>query len=306
MELKFVPFSSCGMATQTTRNELSEPPAATVQADDYSNHWNGFVHSYLGALIPHETNVINEDRQAAKDFDSALTVLASGVAAEQHDLTNDSLNEWQAAALLLSPLDDVVVNAWANQEAALAILHAWDNHSNTQATPVADFANQFPSESASPSIGAQIDTYFGESCLTSSPTNCVIHDSATEQFLSNFVHGAVAGDFANNTGWGGIAGQTTTGFVPVIGQVADARDTVAALGEFGNGGWQNWGTYFNLAAVAIAWVPGMDWVKGEKSCNRGDSIKLKGSDAHRQIISVWIEGRRCSSDKWSAQELVPS
>ncbi len=87
--------------------------AAKIQADDYSNFWNGFVHSYLGAATSHATNVINEDRQSAKDIDSELTTLAQGVAAEQHDLNLDEMSEWQAAALQLSSLDDPVVIAWS-------------------------------------------------------------------------------------------------------------------------------------------------------------------------------------------------
>ncbi len=80
--------------------------AEKVMADDFSNFLNGFVHSYLGAATSHTTNVINEDRQAAKDTDSEFTILAQGVAAEQHDLTLDDLSEAKSAALALSPLDD--------------------------------------------------------------------------------------------------------------------------------------------------------------------------------------------------------
>jgi hypothetical protein len=33
--LKFEPLTSCGMATQTTRNELSEPPAQRQEATSH-------------------------------------------------------------------------------------------------------------------------------------------------------------------------------------------------------------------------------------------------------------------------------
>ncbi|NQV25785.1 MAG: hypothetical protein HQ518_15615, partial [Rhodopirellula sp.] len=109
-------------------------------ADDYSNFWNSFVHSYLGAAVTQETGVINANRQAAKDADTQLTILAQGVAAEQHDLTLDDLSEWQSAALALSPLDDAVVNAWAVLESAWSVLSAWFNHATTIATNVLEFA----------------------------------------------------------------------------------------------------------------------------------------------------------------------
>ena len=118
--------------------------AAKALADDYSNFWNGFVHNYLGAAVPHETAVINEDRQAAKDADTELTILAQGVAAEQHNLTLDDLNEWLSAALGLSPLDAAVINAWATLESAWSIVSAWDTHTETAAAPLSDFAYGYP------------------------------------------------------------------------------------------------------------------------------------------------------------------
>jgi len=118
--------------------------AAKIQADDYSNFWNGFVHSYLGAATSHATNVINEDRQSAKDIDSELTTLAQGVAAEQHDLNLDEMSEWQAAALQLSSLDDPVVIAWSVLGSAWSILSAWWIHADTAAAPLSNFAYTTP------------------------------------------------------------------------------------------------------------------------------------------------------------------
>lgn len=118
--------------------------AAKTLADDLSNSWNGFVHNYLGAAVSHATNVINENRQAAKDIDSELTTLASGAAAEQHDLTLDDLSEWKSAALALSPLDDAVINAWAALESAWSIVSAWVYHADTAAAPLSDFEYSYP------------------------------------------------------------------------------------------------------------------------------------------------------------------
>lgn len=118
--------------------------AAKDLADDYSNFWNGFVHSYLAAAVPHETAVINEDRQAAKDADTELTTLVQGVATEQHDLTLDDLAESKSAALQLSALESAVVTAWAALESAWSILSAWISHVSITAAPLSSFASSYP------------------------------------------------------------------------------------------------------------------------------------------------------------------
>jgi len=88
--------------------------------------------------------------------------------------------------------------------------------------------------------------------------------SGFNSFMNDIVLGATAGDFARNAGPGAAIGQTGAGFIPIYGQIADARDTAAAFGNFGNGGWRHWQSYANLAAVGVAWLPGFDWVKGER------------------------------------------
>ena len=79
---------------------------------------------------------------------TSLTTLAQGVQAEQYDLTNDELTEAKNTALLFSPLDDAVINAWAGREAAQATVDAWNHYSSTQAAPVADFAYSYPGGAA--------------------------------------------------------------------------------------------------------------------------------------------------------------
>ena len=117
--------------------------AAKDLADDYSNFWNGFMHSYIGAAVPHAENIINEDRQAAKDADAELTTLAQGVAAEQHDLNLDGLDEGKSTALSLSSLDDAVFTAWAALESAWSVLYAWEFHISTLSAPLSDFSGWY-------------------------------------------------------------------------------------------------------------------------------------------------------------------
>ncbi|WP_394834781.1 hypothetical protein LVJ94_50625 [Pendulispora rubella] len=72
--------------------------------------------------------------------------------------------------------------------------------------------------------------------------------------VGNFFKGAIQGDFGGDHGWSGLAGQVITGFIPVVGQIADVRDTVAgikAVVQGKPGGWAQ------LGGAAIAWVPGV-------------------------------------------------
>ena len=74
--------------------------------------------------------------------------------------------------------------------------------------------------------------------------------------------GLTYGDFKKDTGWGGVTGQFVAGFIPIYGQLADARDTIAAITEvwedpFSSEAW------VGLAMSGIAWLPGFgDAAKG--------------------------------------------
>lgn len=81
---------------------------------------------------------------------------------------------------------------------------------------------------------------------------------ASREGIGSFLEGAVMGDFGNNNSWSATAGQVGAGFVPVVAQIADARDTAAAIGQVirgEDGGW------LNLGAAAIGWIPGGDIAK---------------------------------------------
>lgn len=102
---------------------------------------------------------------------------------------------------------------------------------------------------------------------------------------SNFVEGAVLGSFGGNTGWAGFAGKVAVGFIPIVGQIADARDTVWALGNI----IQNPTSpkaWADLGVTAIAWVPGV----GNAVAN-----SIKGGAQLRHAlpgISRWVSGIR--------------
>jgi hypothetical protein len=107
-------------------------------------------------------------------------------------------------------------------------------------------------------------------------------DYQTQQpagFWENVAIGATAGDFATeDTGWGGVVGQTGAGFIPIYGQIGDVRDTAAALNNLtSDGGWRSGGNWVGVGAAVVAWVPGFDWVKGgRKVVSRLDDVPPGG------------------------------
>jgi len=79
-------------------------------------------------------------------------------------------------------------------------------------------------------------------------------------FLGDVFEGALYGDYSDNDAAGATAGQVATGFVPIVGQLADVRDTKAAV-EAAIAGED--GSAVGLVVAIIAWVPGLgDVVKG--------------------------------------------
>ncbi|NLD39511.1 MAG: RHS repeat-associated core domain-containing protein [Desulfatiglans sp.] len=78
-----------------------------------------------------------------------------------------------------------------------------------------------------------------------------------------FINEVIEGDF-NDTGttWTGIGGSIGVGLIPIVGQIADLRDTIAN----GKNVWENptkGVAWVGLAGAVVAWVPGLgDALKG--------------------------------------------
>ncbi|MEO0460025.1 MAG: hypothetical protein AAF219_04210 [Myxococcota bacterium] len=107
-------------------------------------------------------------------------------------------------------------------------------------------------------------------------------DSETEsqEGVGSFLEGAVVGGFSDNVSWSAIAGQTVMGFVPIAGQVADARDIIAAGKDVIDGEEGAWGT-LGISTAAI--IPGLDFLKGRKALKRltddaADAASNPGTD----------------------------
>lgn len=102
----------------------------------------------------------------------------------------------------------------------------------------------------------------------------------SEEGIGSFVEGAILGDFSDNTSWSKTGGQIAMGFVPIAGQIADARDTAAAIGQVWNGEEGGW---FNLGTSLIGWVPGIG--DGIKAGLRGGRRALEaGSEVTEQVV----------------------
>jgi hypothetical protein len=64
--------------------------------------------------------------------------------------------------------------------------------------------------------------------------------------------GVVLGGFSDNDSPVKIVGQVGVGFIPVVGQIADGRDTVAALHKVVTGKPDGWSS---LGFALLGWIP---------------------------------------------------
>ncbi len=90
-------------------------------------------------------------------------------------------------------------------------------------------------------------------------------EAGDEEGIVSFLTGALVGNLAGNDSYSALAGQTAAGFVPVLGQLGDARDIAAAGGEVLDGAPGAWGRLgINLLAV----IPGLDFLKAGRVASR--------------------------------------
>ena len=95
-------------------------------------------------------------------------------------------------------------------------------------------------------------------CADDSPVN-------ERGFFGNLWTGALYGDYAQDTGWGGMVGEVGVGFIPIAGQIAGVRDTTANIPKVWNapGDYRNWAS---LSGAVISVFPaGKAIAKGGKA-----------------------------------------
>lgn len=142
-----------------------------------------------------------------------------------------------------------------------------DSEASLRTEDLDDFSDLFTSENISPD----------SSDILPSEKN----SPGSSEGIGSFFEGAVLGEFGENDSWSAIAGTTVVGFIPIVGQIADVRDLVAAfkgVAEGREGGW------LNVGIATIAFVPGLDWLKsgkriGKKIAKESTEAIAEGSEA---------------------------
>lgn len=164
---------------------------------------------------------------------------------------------------------------WGNQPEGSGYRETWNSVSTRlgttdAATVTAEIERQLY---ATPAAAATAPTASSQppQAGDAQPTRGGTPANASQEGIGSFLEGAILGDFSDNQSWSRTGGQIAMGFVPIAGQIADARDTAAAIGQVWKGEEGGW---FNLGTAAIGWVPGF-----------GDAIKA-GLRAGRQATNV--------------------
>ncbi|MEC3912559.1 DNA/RNA non-specific endonuclease [Sphingobium sp. CR2-8] len=171
--------------------------------------------------------------------------------------------------------DAPAVATWGTQPAGLGYKEAWDaTAARLGTTDPAAITAEIEAQLTPPT---QLETITvtgnAPSTTPAEPTQ-----KASEEGVGSFFEGLVKGDFADNDSWSATAGQVVGGFIPFVGQAADARDTVAAIGGVIEGKDGAWG---NLGLTAIGWVPGIgDLAKG--ALRGGEKVVDAGTDIASQ------------------------
>jgi DNA/RNA non-specific endonuclease len=123
-------------------------------------------------------------------------------------------------------------------------------------------------------VGAEIDRQLYGAAATPSAQPAA---TPSQEGLGSVLEGAVLGDFSGNKSWSATAGQVAVGFVPIVGQIADARDTIASAGQVLRGEQGGW---LNLGASVVGWVPGVG--DAAKAAIRGGGNAVEaGTDVAR-------------------------
>lgn len=130
------------------------------------------------------------------------------------------------------PCDAPAVARWGDQPAGSAYRQTFD-------AVAARIGTREPA-----SVAAEIERQLG---VPASP-------AGAQEGVGAFFDGAVRGDFGDNDSWSATAGQVVAGLIPGVGQLADARDTIASAGKVLRGDEGGWTA---LGASVVGWVPGV-------------------------------------------------
>lgn len=172
------------------------------------------------------------------------------------------------------------VSAWGDQPAGSPYRQAYDAAAARlgSADPTA-----VTSEISRQLYGAPADAsaFAGGSATATAPTK-----ADDGEGVGSFFEGAINGDFGGNDSWSSLVGQSAVGFIPIVGQIADARDTIAAIGDVAQGKEGAWGA---LGMAAVAWVPGVGDI-AKNGLRGANKIADAGADVVRRGADDVAEG----------------
>lgn len=225
------------------------------------------------------------DPQAQADLSAAVEAQLTPVEQGQYDAAMQAANDNAAFGATIEGQEFAVGDfpdapaaaTWGTQPAGLGYKEAWDATAARLGT--ADPAAITAEIEAQLTPPTQLDTITVTADAPSqTQTPAEPTQNASEEGVGSFIDGLVKGDFSDNDSWSATAGQVIGGFIPFVGQAADARDTVAAIGGVIDGKDGAWG---NLGLTALGWIPGVgDLAKG--AIRGGEKVVDAGSDVAGQ------------------------
>jgi len=131
---------------------------------------------------------------------------------------------------------------WGDQPSGSGYREAFDNAAARLGTRDPD------------TVGAELDRQLYGTTPSAANDTAAPEASDSQEGVGSFVEGAVLGNFSDNHSWSATGGQVVVGFIPIVGQIADARDTIASVGQVLRGEEGGW---LNLGASIVGWVPGI-------------------------------------------------
>jgi hypothetical protein len=114
---------------------------------------------------------------------------------------------------------------------------------------------------AGPAPGTKTSGSGGTKASGAAGSSAEAAHAQAKEGLGSFLEGAVAGDLSGNESWSAVAGQSLMGLVPVLGQLADARDIAAAVKDLIQG---KDGALTDLGLSLLGVVPGLDFLKSAR------------------------------------------
>lgn len=111
--------------------------------------------------------------------------------------------------------------------------------------------------------------------------------------LHDAIEGAVYGDFSQDQSAAKLGGQIAIGFVPILGQLADIRDMIAAGKKIYDGEAGGWS---DLGFASLGLVPGFDAFKGMRKAATGMAA-VPPSKVRKALPKPTRKGKAAAKDR---------